>query len=79
MIFTYHYVDNVILSLWQIGEIKVADNSLTLVLKSISNQIEMMERIISDYRERNAELEAQVVTLAKENKDLKKRIGDRCC
>lgn len=57
----------------------MADNSLTLVLKSISNQIEMMERIISDYRERNAKLEAQVFTLAKENKELKKRIGDRCC
>ena len=57
----------------------MADNSLTLVLKSISNQIEMMERIISDYRERNAELEAQVVTLAKENKELKKGIGERCC
>lgn len=57
----------------------MADNSLTLVLKSISNQIEMLERTLADYRERNAKLEAQAFNLEKENKELKKRIGERCC
>lgn len=53
--------------------------SLDLLLKSLVNYRDMQERIIADYRERNAKLEAQVFSLAKENRELKKRIGDRCC
>lgn len=57
----------------------MTENSMSLVLKSITNQITTLEKVIADYRERNAKLEAQVFTLAKENKELKKRIGEKCC
>lgn len=53
--------------------------SLELILQSLINHRDMQERIIADYRERNARLEEQIFRLAKENKELKKRIGDRCC
>lgn len=53
--------------------------SLDLLLQSLINHRDMQDRIIADYRERNARLEAQVFRLAKENKELKKRIGERCC
>lgn len=53
--------------------------SLELVLQSLINHRDMQDRIIADYRERNAKLEEQVFRLAKENRELKERIGDRCC
>lgn len=53
--------------------------SLELVLQSLINHRDMQDRIIADYRERNAKLEEQVLRLAKENRELKERIGDRCC
>ena len=50
-----------------------------LILKSLNNYIEIMNKLAEDQREQISQLEAEVDKLRAENKELNKRIGEQCC
>ena len=50
-----------------------------LILKSLNNYIEIMNKLAEDQREQISQLEAEVDKLRAENEELNKRIGEQCC
>lgn len=53
--------------------------SLDIVIQSILNHSSRQDKVIADYRERQQALEAEIKRLQDKNRDLERRIGDRCC